>query len=137
MPYALTDAPQDEAARSFLTDRKRFPLDAATTPDLAKILTWSDRSGPFRFKERHPELKSFRRVTIDAAQLKTAQAIAGQPAPAQKRAIKSSKASRKQPRKLTQTAKGHWRKGKAAPARFARRADLRPVRRGKRAAKAA
>src|SRR5437588_1734089 len=113
MPYALTDAPQDEAARSFLTDRKRFPLDAATTPDLAKILTWSDRSGPFRFKERHPELKNFRRVNIDAVQLKTAQAIAGTAAPVQKRAGKPSKARHKSPRKITQSAKGHWRKGKA------------------------
>jgi hypothetical protein len=78
MPFVLTNSPEGETAREFVTDRKRFPPEGLFTTDLAKAATWSDRSGPFRFKQRHAMyLSSCRTVEFEASAIAAARAAAG------------------------------------------------------------
>lgn len=125
MPYALTNATADQPAREFLTDRRRFPLEGATTTDLAKAMVWAERSGPFRLQQRHPHLASFRKVSIDPGTLKTARAA--------DRAASGSEKPIKHGRKITHPAKLRQRAGKAHLRRRTPGKGSKVVRRVKRA----
>lgn len=153
MPYALTDAPADQPARTFLTNTRRFPLEGATTTDLAKALTWRDRSGPHRFRKRRPDLAGFRQIPIDVATLAAVRAAdasaAGQlpaPDPANIRPRRSNgrnvkrgkgKARSKRIKFVTKPANGPRRPGKAHLRRPTPSKGSKAVRGAKRRSKAA
>jgi hypothetical protein len=128
----LTSAKPDEPAREFFTDRERFPLEAATTTDLAKARIWNHYIGAHRFLARHPELKTFNLRRLPASTLTTARAadVAAGAAPAAAaakparsstakapgRAVKSSRRTKTDPNK---------RKGRATRVKAVREARRR------------
>lgn len=65
----LTNAPDGELPREYLTDLSRFPGEPAFTSDLAKARTWLKPPGVARYKKRNrdklPALASCRRIWVN------------------------------------------------------------------------
>lgn len=55
--YALAQQPRAQRPRLYLTDARRFVLAQPLTTDPAQAKVWVEKSGPYQFMRRHPELK--------------------------------------------------------------------------------